>query len=174
MDESDDEDGLDGGDENVLRKKERSIVNHSFPPDQSDLERSRVSGPLIHHADSSDSLDNICPGERRRSSSIYRSKSTSTAGPSGSQLRGSSERSGSFGSACSDTDVKELLNRDYKHTLGVGSTVGKPPVHVFDEDEEALSSELERQALREFYEREGWLRCPRPSKATLDARKRTM
>lgn len=105
---------------------------------------------------------------------MQRTKSTSTAGPSGTQLRSSSERSGSFGSVNSDAEVREMLDRNYKHKLGVACTVGKPPVHVFDEDEEMLNSELERQALREFYEREGWLRSPRPSKATLEARKRTM
>lgn len=90
-------------------------------------------------------------------------------------LQAPSERSGSFGSATSDQEIKELLDRDFKkHKLGIACTVNKPPVHVFDEDEETLSSELERQAMREFYEKEGWLRCPRPSKATVETRKRTM
>lgn len=67
------------------------------------------------------------------------------------------------------------MDRDFnRHKLGIASTVTKPPVHVFDEDEESINSEMERQAMREFYEKEGWLRSPRPSKATIEARKRTM
>jgi hypothetical protein len=90
-------------------------------------------------------------------------------------LRAPSDRSGSFGSTTSDIDIKELLDVDSKQKrLGIGYTVTKPPVHVFDEDEELINSEMERQDMREFYEREGWLRSPRPSKATVEARKRTM
>jgi hypothetical protein len=69
---------------------------------------------------------------------------------------------------------EELLDPNYKLRLGIASTVAKPPVHVFDEEEEDLSSESERKWMREFYEREGWLPGPRPSKATLENRKRTV
>lgn len=172
--EEEHEPGMRGAGDDLLRRKERSIVAHSFPAEQSVLERSRA--PLIHHADSSDSLDNICPGERRASSSLSASGRQRTASSSarGVNGNGTSERSGSVGSVNSDGEMRELLDRDYKHKLGIACTVTKPPVHVFDEDEEMLSSELERLAMREFYEREGWLRAPRPSKATLEARKRTM
>lgn len=192
--ESDDEHDFGRGEE-VLRRKEASIIEHAFPPDQSTLERTSRDR-LIHRADSSDSLDNICPGERRRRSSsitsVHRTKSSSTTAATpnnnlnpnpnsnvnanGDHLRASSERSGSFGSMISDAEIKELMDRDFnRHKLGIGSTVTKPPVFEdFDEDEEMINSEMERKYMREFYETEGWLRPPRPSRATLDARKRTM
>jgi hypothetical protein len=69
---------------------------------------------------------------------------------------------------------ENLLDPNYKMKFGIACTVTKPPVHVFDEEDEELSSELERQWMREFYEKEGWLPGPRPSKATLENRKRTM
>lgn len=143
-----------------------SIVESSFPPDQSRLERS--GSPLLHRADSSDSLDNICPGERRGSTSRLRAGSRST----------DAQQRSSFGSVDSEGLAKEeaqdLLDPNYKMKFGIACTVTKPPVHVFDEEDENTSSEAERRWMRDFYEREGWLPGPRPSKATAENRKRTM
>lgn len=154
--------------DDIMRRKETSIVESSLPVEQSRLERSR--SPLLHRADSSDSLDNICPGERRGSSSTtLRMRTGSRSTEPDRQQRSS------FGSIDSDGVGKEdeLLDPNYKRKFGIACTVTKPPVHVFEEEEE-LSSELERKWMREFYEREGWLPSPRPSRATLENRKRTM
>jgi hypothetical protein len=69
---------------------------------------------------------------------------------------------------------ENLLDLSQKLKLGICNTVTKPPVHVFDEEEEDISSDSERKWMRAFYEREGWLPGPRPSKATLERRKRTV
>lgn len=143
-------------------------MDSALPVDQSKLERNSPYS-LIHHADSSDSLDNICPGERRGSSTSHQTRprddSRSTDHPPRS----------SFGSVNSDGVEKDnLLDPNHKLKLGIGCTVTKPPIHVFDEEEEDTSSEMERRWMREFYEREGWLPGPRPSKTTLENRKRTM
>lgn len=156
------------GNDDILRRKETSIVDSALPVDQSKLERNPPYS-LIHHADSSDSLDNICPGERRGSSSSHqlrsRDESRSTDHPPRS----------SFGSVNSDgVDRDNLLDPNHKLKLGIGCTVTKPPIHVFDEEEEDTSSEMERRWMREYYEKEGWLPGPRPSKTTLENRKRTM
>jgi hypothetical protein len=153
-----------------MRLKEISIVDSALPPDQSKLEPSglRTNYPLIHRADSSDSLDNICPGERRDSDSSHQLRARD-----GSR----STRRSSVGSVDSDGlggKEENLLDPNHKLKLGIGCTVAKPPVHVFDEEEEDLSSESERKWMREFYEKEGWLPGPRPSKATLENRKRTV
>jgi len=153
--------------DDILRRKETSIVDSALPLDQTRLEQSglRQNYPLIHRADSSDSLDNICPGERRGSSTSHQLRARD-----GSR----STRRSSIGSVDSDGLQENLLDPNYKLKLGIGATVAKPPVHVFDEEEEDLSSESERQWMREFYEREGWLPGPRPSRATLENRKRTV
>jgi hypothetical protein len=134
------------------------------------LERSR--SPLLHRADSSDSLDNICPGERRRSSSAHSRTRAGSRSTDADRLPRSS-----FGSVDSEGVGREehnLLDPDYKRKFGIASTVCKPPVQVFDEEEEELTSESERRWMREFYEREGWLPGPRPSKTTLELRQRTV
>jgi hypothetical protein len=154
--------------DDILRRKENSIVDSALPLDQSTLENysTKTDNHLIHRADSCDSLDNICPGERRGSSSSHQQRARDNS---------RSTRRSSIGSVDSDGGREEnLLDPDHKLRLGIGITVAKPPVHVFDEEEEELSGESERKWMREFYEKEGWLPGPRPSKATLENRKRTV
>lgn len=154
--------------DDILRRKETSIVDSALPIDQSKLEQfgRKTDNHLIHRADSSDSLDNICPGERRGSSSSH---------PLRARDNSRSTRRSSIGSVDSEGCREEnLLDPNHKLRLGIGSTVANPPVHVFDEEEEDVSSESERRWMREFYEKEGWLPGPRPSKATLESRKRTV
>jgi len=154
--------------DDIFRRKENSIVDSALPPDQYTLEKTwtRTDNHLIHRADSCDSLDNICPGERRDSSSSHQQRARDNS---------RSTRRSSIGSADSDGGREEnLLDPNHRLRLGIGCTVAKPPVHVFDEEEEELSGESERRWMREFYENEGWLPGPRPSKTTLENRKRTV
>jgi hypothetical protein len=154
--------------DDILRRKESSIVDSALPLDQTILEKTgpRTDNHLIHRADSCDSLDNICPGERRGSSSSHQQRARDNS---------RSTRRSSIGSVDSDGGREDnLLDPNHRLRLGIASTITKPPVHVFDEEEEELSGESERKWMREFYEKEGWLPGPRPSKATLENRKRTV
>ncbi len=76
------------------------------------------------------------------------------------------DRGSSRGSAASeDTEARSIYTSNW--------TEDKPG-HDTEEGEDSRSGDAERRRLREFFDREGWLPGPRPSKKTNVRRKRAM
>lgn len=86
---------------------------------------------------------------------------------------------GSFGSegCTSPSDVRCLDPNSQCPASGIAYTVPQPPRPRStgpEREGEGRSSEAERQKLRDFYEKEGWLPAPQPSRVTRLRRKRAM
>jgi hypothetical protein len=115
------------------------------------------SRPLIHHVSSDEYLDH----------NSYHHHSSS------SNTRPQTPRS-SFGS---ESGLPGLSSQDSTLAFGIAGTIGAPPTRGPSECARILASDdgrpgrLERARLREFYEREGWLPGPTPSRKTQIRRK---
>lgn len=163
-----------------------SVASQQDRMDEESANMSYFAGRLLHHQESGDDFDEFSsyfPGPKRQGSHHSASSHSSAhAGPSRNMtvpILPSHSRSAreSFGSdSCASPmdigvpDVKDTAALDIAYTINGPRARSCTPAT----DEETRSGDAERLKLREFYEAEGWLPGPKPSKTTSLRRKRAM